>query len=554
MKTLKEIENLMTHAFNLTQKKVLAVGKENTTFLKVSSCSNALSPEERVKYNGPGIEYPENATRFANFLYHGMFEHGQRNGKGATYEEGKKVFDGNFENGQRHGKGTIYENGKKVFVGIFKNGEIVEGDIYKDGEIIGHKGAVKEQKVEEKKLVVMKEKVETSSKIDARRKAPKKKKGKKKSGSQGFISKFVSNVSKNLSSTGKKNELDLFPMGHNNYNGVVFDPMCPETKSGSEAKASGLKGKVLSLIKGPKGFSSTREGMNFFGDFRSASDPSQTEKPEVVTLSKLQRRLRNYRKTRKSLSSTTTKQKGDSVVRNDRNDHMPEAVKDERVKIPKDDNVKKSERKSDSPPISIHERKNPENEGAPAPGANTEETGDMEWAYLEHEVTYTTTRPERLSDEKCMTFKGQVKAYNSDGIKVYDGGFKDGKYHGRGTVFWKEKPVYFGIFKEGKKHGRGVEKDPETRHKTFSGEFKLGLRDGKGQEYDRVTGHKTFDGQFKDGEKHGPFMTFYPKNGEKLVEVNFDMGIIIPNEKKKKSIKRKVRSSFLSSFKRKSND
>ncbi|CEM23450.1 unnamed protein product [Vitrella brassicaformis CCMP3155] len=90
-------------------------------------------------------------------------------------------------------------------------------------------------------------------------------------------------------------------------------------------------------------------------------------------------------------------------------------------------------------------------------------------------------------------------------MKVYEGDWRDGKYHGKGVEYglrrYGEGEVYIGDFADDKRHGEGEECD--TQGRVFKGMWSHGKRHGRGEEFDR-NGHVTYKGVWVDGQKKGP--------------------------------------------------
>ena len=83
----------------------------------------------------------------------------------------------------------------------------------------------------------------------------------------------------------------------------------------------------------------------------------------------------------------------------------------------------------------------------------------------------------------------------------YVGGFKDGSFHGQGTLTIGNGTKYVGRFKKGKFHGRGTETD--VIGVKYVGDFENGKRHGHGILTFSYAGDYKYVGNFKDGVKHG---------------------------------------------------
>ena len=100
-----------------------------------------------------------------------------------------------------------------------------------------------------------------------------------------------------------------------------------------------------------------------------------------------------------------------------------------------------------------------------------------------------------------------VEDGNKDKDVKYIGGFKDGKYYGRGTFNWSDGGMYVGEYKDGKYHGQGTL--TLTNGTRYEGEWKDGFVNGQGT-YTFRSGIKGV-GEFR---KDKPWnITEYDKNG-----------------------------------------
>lgn len=89
---------------------------------------------------------------------------------------------------------------------------------------------------------------------------------------------------------------------------------------------------------------------------------------------------------------------------------------------------------------------------------------------------------------------------------IYEGEFKDGLFHGTGTLRWRNGVIYSGEFQQGMMHGKGKIISPEVFE--YEGEFAAGLWDGQGKV--SYTAGDSYRGQFRLGqfEGQGLFITF----------------------------------------------
>ena len=105
-----------------------------------------------------------------------------------------------------------------------------------------------------------------------------------------------------------------------------------------------------------------------------------------------------------------------------------------------------------------------------------------------------------------MFFKPE--GYQVEEKALYRGTFKNNLYHGHGTLYWPgtDNAAYVGRFKAGLKHGRGIEFD-KNGIKIYQGTFRDDKREGRGEEY--AEGVRVYRGEFSDNARHG-FGVAYP--------------------------------------------
>ncbi len=108
------------------------------------------------------------------------------------------------------------------------------------------------------------------------------------------------------------------------------------------------------------------------------------------------------------------------------------------------------------------------------------------------------------------SYKGQVKnkmpngfgsLYDKDGILLYKGYFKEGKFHGDGKLYCGGILGQEGCYKEGKLEGAGRQYD-EFGLLTFEGAFQQGRFHGYGKTY--LPGKQLYsEGIYQEGKPHG---------------------------------------------------
>ena len=157
--------------------------------------------------------------------------------------------------------------------------------------------------------------------------------------------------------------------------------------------------------------------------------------------------------------------------------------------------------------------------------------------FFSFQKTALTASHVKVNAGKCI--KGDCvngKGIFDDGVRLYEGEFKDGKYHGQGRSKrhdngvtykgeWKNnKPngqgtlrrpngsKYVGEWKDNKRHGQGVQTYVQGRK--YAGEFKDNKRHGQGT-YTWPDGAK-YAGEWKDNKRNGQGTFTFP-NGKKII-------------------------------------
>jgi hypothetical protein len=121
------------------------------------------------------------------------------------------------------------------------------------------------------------------------------------------------------------------------------------------------------------------------------------------------------------------------------------------------------------------------------------------------------------------------EGYMQEEKQLYRGSFKQGLYHGHGTLYYPGSDViaYIGRFKEGMKHGRGIEFD-RSGHKSYQGTFREDKREGRGEEFapfvselsassaNSSAGQNTriYKGEFQDNVRHGFGVAYYSEGSK----------------------------------------
>ena len=100
---------------------------------------------------------------------------------------------------------------------------------------------------------------------------------------------------------------------------------------------------------------------------------------------------------------------------------------------------------------------------------------------------------------------GSGALISPDGEK-YEGEFENFTLQDQGTLTLPDGTRYEGDFKDGVRHGEGIEISPDGTK--YEGDFKNGVRYGQGTE-ENPDGEK-YEGEFKDGVRHGQGTYSYP--------------------------------------------
>lgn len=96
---------------------------------------------------------------------------------------------------------------------------------------------------------------------------------------------------------------------------------------------------------------------------------------------------------------------------------------------------------------------------------------------------------------------------------TYEGDFKDGKKHGKGTYMYNQgASQYIGDWVAGKKQGQGILK---TAKGIYTGDFLENKYHGKGS-YEYLQNGDTYTGEFRNGLKHGLGTYIYKATGQVL--------------------------------------
>ena len=125
---------------------------------------------------------------------------------------------------------------------------------------------------------------------------------------------------------------------------------------------------------------------------------------------------------------------------------------------------------------------------------------------------------------------------------LYVGTLKDGKYHGKGTLFGEHGlPKYIGDFQHGSCHGTGKVFD-KYGVLMYDGEMHLNKYHGRGKCYDEI-GKLRYEGHLKNNQFHG-LGTLFDKNGKVIFSGTFKSHEMreFDEQSKKSNVKKRARS------------
>lgn len=122
---------------------------------------------------------------------------------------------------------------------------------------------------------------------------------------------------------------------------------------------------------------------------------------------------------------------------------------------------------------------------------------------------------EVISDKDDSNLEGQTVDYNGG---KYIGEVKNGKPHGRGTIFYESGAIFTeGEFKDGLPHGQATVYYPNGTI-AYEGEWKIGLTHGQGTLY-YDNGQIQYEGEFKDDKYHGQGIEYFTTGDIKYIGV-----------------------------------
>ncbi len=110
--------------------------------------------------------------------------------------------------------------------------------------------------------------------------------------------------------------------------------------------------------------------------------------------------------------------------------------------------------------------------------------------------------------QKAGTGTGKLVYENGS---VYEGGFLDGKCHGKGKLVYESGSVYDGDFQNGELHGQGTYTTPNGS--VYIGGWSESKKSGKGTGKD-VYDNGYYEGEFYNGQRHGQG-TYVWENGDR---------------------------------------
>ena len=150
--------------------------------------------------------------------------------------------------------------------------------------------------------------------------------------------------------------------------------------------------------------------------------------------------------------------------------------------------------------------------------------------------------PNTCTQGDCQNGRGIASVFGSNGYQIgtYDGEFRDGAFHGKGTFTydnqekfvgnWRENAadghgvyfsadgqveIYNGTWKNDKRHGRGVAQSPKANGEWYSGEYVDDKYHGNGVLKFKGT---TYNGTFVNGKFDGRGRFVWPDGGSYIGE------------------------------------
>lgn len=110
--------------------------------------------------------------------------------------------------------------------------------------------------------------------------------------------------------------------------------------------------------------------------------------------------------------------------------------------------------------------------------------------------------------------QNQISIYVWESGDIYEGGFVDGHFHGKGTILYSDGSSYVGEFKDGKRNGQGTQTFSDGS--SYVGEYKDGEKYGQGT-YVYENGH-SWTGEWNKNDKgKGYFNTDNYYNPEDII-------------------------------------
>lgn len=176
--------------------------------------------------------------------------------------------------------------------------------------------------------------------------------------------------------------------------------------------------------------------------------------------------------------------------------------------------AKSSKKKWEKPLI----EKKPENLDPNLLNGKIEKKTDKKIIYINKAIFEGDTNKDKIEGFG----KFQISLEKNNKFYIYEGGWKEGLFSGRGNEIWPDGSIFEGDFRNGVKNGKGLYKWPDFCQ--YNGNWKNGTFEGFGEYV--WDDDKKYLGFWKNGKKHGTGTLVYDGrvftgeffNGEKVLK------------------------------------